>query len=113
MTNGKSVTKYAVPSCVEVLNLILLGNIKHSVRSIDIAKSWYSSMHPDYRNTPDVTDEIRYISGHIGRSMLTKLKKKGIASKQSRTSYAVDFDACDAYYKELVASKQDESTAVA
>lgn len=112
MANGKYVTKYVVPECVEVLELVL-KETKYSIRSIDIAESWYLLKHPDYKNTPDVEDEIRYISGHIGRSVFTKLKRKNIMSKLSKTStsYGVDFEACEVLYKKLLASKQGESTA--
>ena len=111
MANGKYVTKHVVPECVEVLELVLSGNTKYSIRSKDIAESWYLSMHPDYRNTPVVKEELKYISQYIGRRMFSKLEQRGIMSKASKKSYDVDFEACEVLYKKLLASKQSEPTA--
>lgn len=108
MADKKYVTKYPVPDCVGLLELVLKE--KYSISSKDIAKEWYSLEHPNHGNTPDVKDEIAYISGYISIRMFSKLKGKGIMSKVGR-KYKVDLEACQTFYEELVASKQGESTA--
>ena len=109
MVAKKYVTKHSVPDCAEVLMLVL-EDTKHSIRAKDIAKKWYLSKHPDYMNTPAVKTELEYVSQYIGRRMFSRLEQEGLMSKLSKKSYNVDFDACGAYYKKLVASKQGEST---